>query len=239
MSPSADIQHRRRAGDVGHRRHVSRRASRSRRSRRVERETGQMFARISCKPLAGVDRSEHAARAGGSRRRMPPRPEEPAEAERREEGLRQGAATRRSTRPARRDAGRHDGAPEHRSPSSTAGPEEILRPVQPWFILLTLLARAAREPACRCQRRRAGAAARLPRAGAAVLVHPGAALRRRRHRVGRRAADGRRRRDGVRPARARVRGARLRAPSISAGACCAFRCGSRRRRWPCCSCCAR
>jgi rod shape-determining protein MreC len=46
----------------------------------VDRETGQMFARITCTPVAGVDRSEHLlvlARATA----MPPRPEEPAEAE--------------------------------------------------------------------------------------------------------------------------------------------------------------
>jgi len=46
----------------------------------VERETGQMFARVGCTPLAGVDRSLHLlvlGRAGAA----PPRPEEPAEAE--------------------------------------------------------------------------------------------------------------------------------------------------------------
>jgi rod shape-determining protein MreC len=46
----------------------------------VERETGQMFARVTCKPLAGVEKSPHvlvlgqAAVAG-------PRPEEPAESD--------------------------------------------------------------------------------------------------------------------------------------------------------------
>ena len=42
----------------------------------VVRDTGQMFARIACRPLAGVDRSEYLlvlARPGA----MPPRPEEP------------------------------------------------------------------------------------------------------------------------------------------------------------------
>lgn len=42
----------------------------------VVRDTGQMFARIACKPLAGVDRSEYLlvlARPSA----MPPRPEEP------------------------------------------------------------------------------------------------------------------------------------------------------------------
>ena len=44
----------------------------------LDRDTGQMFARITCTPVAGVDRSEHLlvlARAAS----VPPRPEEPAE----------------------------------------------------------------------------------------------------------------------------------------------------------------
>ena len=46
----------------------------------VDRETGQMFARITCTPVAGVDRSEHLlvlARPTA----LPQRPEEPSEAE--------------------------------------------------------------------------------------------------------------------------------------------------------------
>jgi rod shape-determining protein MreC len=46
----------------------------------LERETGQMFARIACAPLAGVDRSDHLLvlrRAVD----VPARPEEPAEAD--------------------------------------------------------------------------------------------------------------------------------------------------------------
>jgi rod shape-determining protein MreC len=46
----------------------------------VERETGQMFARIGCAPLAGVDRSSHLL-VLGSAAAAPPRPEEPAETE--------------------------------------------------------------------------------------------------------------------------------------------------------------
>jgi rod shape-determining protein MreC len=46
----------------------------------LERETGQMFARITCAPLAGVDRSEHLLVLRQSAAAMP-RPEEPAEAE--------------------------------------------------------------------------------------------------------------------------------------------------------------
>ncbi len=44
----------------------------------VERETGQMFARVTCKPLAGVDASLHVLILGGATA-TPPRPEEPAE----------------------------------------------------------------------------------------------------------------------------------------------------------------
>ena len=70
-----------------------------------------------------------------------------------------------------------------RVPSFTpARPEEILKPAKPWFVVLTLAARVARQPAAG-HRRRARAQARLPRAHAALLVHPGAALRRRRRRV--------------------------------------------------------
>ena len=46
----------------------------------LDRESGQMFARITCTPLAGVDRSEHLlvlALAAAA----PPRPEEPADTE--------------------------------------------------------------------------------------------------------------------------------------------------------------
>ena len=46
----------------------------------VERETGQMFARVTCKPLAGVDASLHVLILGTAAAAMP-RPEEPAEAD--------------------------------------------------------------------------------------------------------------------------------------------------------------
>jgi rod shape-determining protein MreC len=46
----------------------------------IERDTGQMFARIAVKPLAGVDRSQHLLVLGQSAA-APPRPEEPAEAD--------------------------------------------------------------------------------------------------------------------------------------------------------------
>jgi rod shape-determining protein MreC len=46
----------------------------------VERETGQMFARVTCKPLAGVDASLHVLVLGTAAAAMP-RPEEPAEAD--------------------------------------------------------------------------------------------------------------------------------------------------------------
>jgi rod shape-determining protein MreC len=46
----------------------------------LERETGQMFARITCEPLAGTERSEQLLVLGHDAA-LPPRPEEPAEAE--------------------------------------------------------------------------------------------------------------------------------------------------------------
>ncbi len=46
----------------------------------LDRETGQMFARITCTPLAGVDRSEHLLVLAKSTS-TPPRPEEAAEAD--------------------------------------------------------------------------------------------------------------------------------------------------------------
>jgi rod shape-determining protein MreC len=46
----------------------------------VERETGLMFARVSCKPLAGVDASAQVLILGSGAVAMP-RPEEPAEAD--------------------------------------------------------------------------------------------------------------------------------------------------------------
>ena len=44
----------------------------------IDRDTGQMFARIACRPLAGVDRSQYLLVLGREAAR-PPRPEEPAE----------------------------------------------------------------------------------------------------------------------------------------------------------------
>lgn len=46
----------------------------------VERETGQMFARVTCKPVAGVDASQHLLILGTAAATMP-RPEEPAESD--------------------------------------------------------------------------------------------------------------------------------------------------------------
>jgi rod shape-determining protein MreC len=46
----------------------------------IERDTGQMFARIACKPLAGVDGSQYLLVLGQSAA-MSPRPEEPAESD--------------------------------------------------------------------------------------------------------------------------------------------------------------
>jgi rod shape-determining protein MreC len=46
----------------------------------VVRDTGQMFARIVCKPLAGIDHGEFLLVLSQSAA-MPPRPEEPGEAD--------------------------------------------------------------------------------------------------------------------------------------------------------------
>ena len=46
----------------------------------LERDTGQMFARITARPLAGADRSRHLLVLGPVAT-LPPRPDEPAEAE--------------------------------------------------------------------------------------------------------------------------------------------------------------
>jgi rod shape-determining protein MreC len=44
----------------------------------VERETGQIFARVACRPLAGVDKSSHVLILG-SVATLPRRPEEAAD----------------------------------------------------------------------------------------------------------------------------------------------------------------
>jgi rod shape-determining protein MreC len=46
----------------------------------VERDTGQMFARITCSPLSGVDRSKFLLVLGQAAA-LPPRPEEPGDAD--------------------------------------------------------------------------------------------------------------------------------------------------------------
>jgi rod shape-determining protein MreC len=46
----------------------------------IDRDTGQMFARITTRPLAGVDRSQHLL-VLGEVAALPPRPDEPAEAD--------------------------------------------------------------------------------------------------------------------------------------------------------------
>ena len=61
----------------------------------LDRETGQMFARITCTPLAGVDRSEHLLVLARSTV-TPPRPDEPTEtdsAKKAGKGRRKGAGT--------------------------------------------------------------------------------------------------------------------------------------------------
>jgi rod shape-determining protein MreC len=57
----------------------------------VERETGQIFARVTCKPLAGVERSPHVLVLGQAAA-APARPEEPVESD----APRKGRGKRRS-----------------------------------------------------------------------------------------------------------------------------------------------
>ena len=162
----------------------------------LERDTGQMFARITARPLAGADRSMHLLVLAPAAA-LPPRPDEPPEAEAAKKGGRSQVAEGRLM------------ALSRVPPLMPARPEEILRPARPWFVLLTLALAFVGNllPFAGVAR---GAEARFRRAGAAVLVHPGAPLRRRGHRVVHRPADGCRRRDAVRPACARLRGARVR-----------------------------
>jgi len=55
----------------------------------VVKDAGQMFARIVCKPLAGIDHSEFLLVLSQSTA-MPPRPEEPGEADTAKKGGRKG-----------------------------------------------------------------------------------------------------------------------------------------------------
>jgi rod shape-determining protein MreC len=53
----------------------------------VERDTGQMFARITCKPLSGVDRSQFLLVLGQGAAQAP-RPEEPGDTDNVKKGTR-------------------------------------------------------------------------------------------------------------------------------------------------------
>ena len=153
-----------------------RRASPSRRSRRSSATPARCSRASRCTPLAGVDRSEHLLVLAPPAA-LPPRPEEPADGR----GPREGRRARRDSAAAGRI---RDGAAEHAAAASRPrGPRRSCGRSNPWFIVLTLRARAARATCCPLTGVGARAAARLPRAGAALLVHPGAALRRRRRRV--------------------------------------------------------
>ena len=106
----------------------------------LERDTGQMFARITCTPLAGVDRSEHLLVLGPGRGA--------AAAAR---GAAPTPTPRRKRGKGKRAGADRDGAARTSRSSRPPAPEEILRPVRPWFIVLTLAARARRATCCRCR----------------------------------------------------------------------------------------
>ncbi len=93
----------------------------------VERDTGEIFARIACAPLAGVDRSEHLLILGQAAAAPPPARGSHGTRHAEEDGKRQtpGRGSAMMVLP-------------NMAQLSTAGPEEILRPVRPWFIVLTL-----------------------------------------------------------------------------------------------------
>jgi rod shape-determining protein MreC len=55
----------------------------------IDRDTGQMFARIACRPLAGFDRSRYML-VIGREAALPPRPEEAADTEAAKKGGRKG-----------------------------------------------------------------------------------------------------------------------------------------------------
>ena len=181
-----------------------------------------MFARITCKPLAGVDRSQLPAGA---------RPRGGA-----------AAAARRARRSRRRQEGAAARArrrmrmlpsvmPRSRRPS----PDEILRPVKPWFIAADAAARRSSPTS-------------LPLSGVALALRPDFlalvllywCIQEPRY-VGvgvawlRRARDGRRRRARCSASTRSPMRCSPTPPSTSAAACCASRCGSRRRRSRCCS----
>ena len=189
----------------------------------LERDTGQMFARITARPLAGVDRSRHpagagpgrgaAAAAGGAGR---------GRGRASKAGTRQGAAAADDGAAARAAALRRPG--RRRSCGRRARGSSCSRSCSGSLGNLLPLAgrrrwRCARLPRAAC----CSTGASRSRATSAWASRGSLGL-----------ADGRRRRDAVRPARARVRGARVRRrvlpppraalPAVAAGA----------RRSPCC-----
>ena len=117
-----------------------------------------------------------------------------------------------------------------------ARPEEILRPVNGWFILAHVLPRAAWQPGACVRHRRSRCKPDFLALVHPLLVHPGAALCRGGRRLDAGTHHGRGRRHAVRPARAGVRVARLRGRVLQAPRASLSRCGSRRRRSRCCCC---
>ena len=105
---------RRPARHLGHRRHLSARPA-GRQVANVERDAGQVFARIVCKPLAGVDRSRYVLVLAARRQRCRRAPEE----------ARRARPAQRRARRAAQGGGRDDAAPDRHARSRR---EEILLP---------------------------------------------------------------------------------------------------------------
>ena len=162
---------RRHAGHLGHRRHLSAGPRRRAGRRRSSATPGRCSRGSPRAPLAGVDRSQHllvlragrgaAAAAGGAGR----------------------GRRREASRHAARRGGGRDGAAARAAALRRRGPEEILRPARPWFIVLTLRARRCSATCCRSTGVALALRPDFLALRAALLVHPGAALRRRRRRV--------------------------------------------------------
>ena len=103
----------------------------------LERDTGQMFARIDAASRRRVDRSAHLLVLGRPARGMPPRPQPSSlgAAKAREEGRASAAAPRRMRCRSRCPSVHH-----------VAAPNELLRPVNPLLHRVTLAVALAAQP---------------------------------------------------------------------------------------------
>ena len=219
MAPTADIRPGDKLVHVGHRRHVSAGPRRGAGGDRRPRNRPDVRAHHRA-PLSGADRSPYLLVLGQGAAAAP-RPEEPADrtARRRAAAARAGAAdesARPSPPPSRRRAGGNPAAgepvvhPAHVPAgllANIAPASGVALALQPDFLALVILYWCIQEP-------------RYVGVGVAWML--GLVMD---------VADA----DGVRPARARLRGARVLRRIFPPPRAALSRCGSRRRRWRCCS----